>query len=197
MRKQIYSIFLGIVLVIFALYSKGHKIASPKERVAASKTVAVAIDKSIKVEYGKPIKVARVVDGDTLVLANGEELRYIGIDTPEEFDPRKPLQCYAVEAAERNKQLVEGKNIIFEKDKTKFDKYGRWLGYIYLEDGTFLNLQLVNEGYAFAYYYPPDTSKSDLLAAAEKYARENKLGLWGTCKVNTLSTGREQTNPVE
>jgi endonuclease YncB( thermonuclease family) len=198
MKKQIYSIVVGIALVIFAFSTRNHRISSPKEHISSAKTAeTIAIDKSFKVEEGKPVKVARVVDGDTLVLINGEELRYIGIDTPEEFDPRKPVQCYAVEATDRNRQLVEGKTITFYKDKTKFDKYGRWLGYIYLEDGTFLNLQLVNEGYAFSYPYKPDISKSELIDSAEKYARDNKLGIWSHCTVNVLSTGRKQTNPIK
>src|SRR6266481_3564162 len=70
-------------------------------------------DRSVKTEYGVPIKVRRVIDGDTIELVNGDRLRYIGIDTPEEVDPRKPVQCFAREAAARNKNLVEGKEILF------------------------------------------------------------------------------------
>jgi endonuclease YncB( thermonuclease family) len=197
-KKRIYSIIITIFLIAFSIYTKGHEIAPPKEQVSSAATSsAIPIDKSVKVEEGKPVKVARIVDGDTLVLINGEELRYIGIDTPEEFDPRKPVQCYAVEAAERNRQLVEGKTIIFYKDVNKYDKYGRWLGYIYLEDGTFVNEVLVNEGFAFSYPYSPDTSKTEIMTAAERHARLNNLGLWSACKVTTLSTGRRQTNPVK
>ena len=155
-------------------------------------------DFSIKTEYGKPIRVARVIDGDTIILVNGERLRYIGIDTPEEFDERKPVQCFAREAAEKNKELVLGKMIKFYKDVDGKDKYGRWLGFVYLADGAFVNLELVKQGYAFAYPYPPDISKADEFRDAEAYARKNKLGLWnGQCLISSLRGGREQTNPVE
>jgi micrococcal nuclease len=197
MKKRNISILISILLIVFGIYSQDHEIVPPKKQVGGAAKTAIPIDKSVKVEEGKPVKVARIIDGDTLVLINGEELRYIGIDTPEEFDPRKPVQCFAVEAAERNRQLVEGKTITFYKDVNKYDKYGRWLGYIYLEDGTFLNAQLVSEGFAFAYPYPPDVSQSELIAAAERHARQNNLGLWAGCQVNTLSTGREQTNSVK
>ncbi|MBX4187052.1 MAG: thermonuclease family protein [Candidatus Doudnabacteria bacterium] len=155
-------------------------------------------DKTIKTIPGEWIQVAQVIDGDTVVLINGDHVRYIGIDTPEEFDQRKPVQCFAKEAAEKNRQLVEGKKIKFEKDVNTYDKYGRWLGYVYLEDGTFVNEKLVRDGFAFSYVYPPDIFKSEIFIAAETYARENKLGLWsGQCSITKLKGGREQTNPVD
>ncbi|MBI4363753.1 MAG: thermonuclease family protein [Candidatus Doudnabacteria bacterium] len=158
----------------------------------------VSFDRSVKAEQGVPITVMQAIDGDTVTLINGERLRYVGIDTPEEFDPRKPVQCFAHEAAQKNKSLVEGKSIKFYKDIDAKDLYGRWLGFVYLEDETFVNLELVKQGYAFAYPYPPDISKASKFADAEAYARENRLGLWGgQCTVTKLKSGREQTNPVE
>ncbi|MBX4205263.1 MAG: thermonuclease family protein [Candidatus Doudnabacteria bacterium] len=194
MDQRTYSIILGIILLVFAIYSDNHKINSPKEQVSSAQTIHY--DKSIKTEPGKPIKVVRVIDGDTIELINGEHLRYIGIDTPEEFDQRKPVQCFAVEAAARNRELVEGQMITFQKDVTTYDKYGRWLGFVYLGDRTLVNKKLIEEGYAFAYDYPPDISKSEEFRLAERHAREKKLGLWAGCDVSTLSTGREQTNPA-
>jgi micrococcal nuclease len=91
------------------------------------------------------------------------------------------VQCFAKEAAARNKELVEGKMITFNKDISEKDQYGRWLGFVYLEDGTFVNLELVKEGYAFSYPYPPDISKADEFNAAQTYARQNSLGLWAGC----------------
>ena len=111
---------------------------------------------AIGARYGVAVHVSRVIDGDTIELAGGEHLRYIGIDTPEEVDPRKPVQCFATEAAERNKELVEGKDVVFYKDVSERDRYGRLLGFVYLPDGTFVNRMLVSEGYAFSYAYPPD-----------------------------------------
>ena len=146
------------------------------------------------VSYGVPIAVTRVIDGDTIELANGDRLRYIGIDTPEEFDPRKPIQCFAKEAALENKNLVEGKNIIFYKDISAQDKYGRWLGLVYLTDGTFVNQKLVAEGFAFNYPYKPDTSHERDFKKAETEAKKSNLGLWAHCQVYKTASGREQTN---
>src|SRR3989338_1990596 len=167
-------------------------------RYIQPQVAGVQYDRSVKTEYGEPIKVLSAIDGDTVELINGERLRYVGIDTPEEFDKRKPVQCFAHEAAQKNRQLVAGQCIKFYKDITAKDIYGRWLGFVYLEDGTFVNLEMVTQGYGFAYPYPPDFSKAEEFRQAEDYARVNKLGLWnGRCTVSKLSTGRKQTNPVE
>ena len=184
-RKYIYLI-AGLLLIAVSAYFK----ATPGGN-------ASLYDHSIKAEYGRPIKVVKVIDGDTVELINGENLRYVGIDTPEEVDPRKPIQCFAKEAAEENKKLVEGKYITFYKDISGQDKYGRWLGYVYLADGTFVNLELVKEGLGFAYPYPPDTSKKEIFKEAEATARQSNLGLWANCTVKKLTTGREQTNPIQ
>ncbi|MDP3986001.1 MAG: thermonuclease family protein [Candidatus Veblenbacteria bacterium] len=147
-------------------------------------------------EYGQLIRVARVIDGDTIQLENGERLRYIGINTPEKNDPRKPVQCFAEQASEKNKELVEGKQIKFYKDVTERDKYQRLLGYVYLEDGTFVNLEMVKTGYAFSYTYSPDISKQDEFTEAQELARTQKLGLWSGCQVTENTSGRLETNPI-
>lgn len=180
--------------VIAAVVLWQGRVIDPREQLAK---ITVQYDYSVKAEYGKPIKVVQVIDGDTIVLVNGEHLRYIGIDTPEEFDQRKPVQCWAKEAAERNRQLVEGQDITFYKDVSDHDKYGRWLGFVYLPDGTFVNETLVEEGYAFAYNYKPDVSKKQEFKDAETSAQNNSLGLWSHCEVTKLSSGREQTNAVD
>lgn len=147
--------------------------------------------------YGVPIRVERVIDGDTVVLEGGAHLRYIGMDTPEEFKPNTPVQCYAKEAADENRALVEGKLVTIYKDVSAVDIYGRYLGFLYLPDGTFVNEKLVADGAAFAYPYKPDTSKKAVFAAAQAAARAAGAGLWGACKPYQESNGRWQTNPVQ
>lgn len=190
MRNKITLLFVALLALVFGIFQ--NRIQSPRAIISGEH-----YDRSIKVEYGVPLPIDHVIDGDTIVLANGDSVRLIGIDTPEEFDTRKPVQCYAKEAAERNKQLIGNNDIKFYKDISTTDKYGRWLGFVYLPDETFVNLELVKEGYAFAYPYPPDNSKAAEFKAAQDYAKQNKLGLWSACTVTTLSTGREQTNPVQ
>lgn len=157
------------------------------------KAVQESISKSFP-KNGELIKVMRVIDGDTIELEGGERLRYIGIDTPELHDPRKPVQCFAQEASEKNKQLVEGKLVKFYKDVNERDKYQRLLGYVYGENGLFINLELVKTGYAFSYTYPPDISKQVEFQKAEQDAKEKKLGLWAGCTTSKTSAGRSETN---
>lgn len=122
--------------------------------------------------------VVRVVDGDTLVLDAGEKVRLIGINTPETVDPRRPVQWYGKEASERAKAMLQGRRVRLGFDVEKRDRYGRTLAYLWLEDGTFVNLRLVEEGYAFSYPYPPNVAHEAEFRAAERRARERGLGLW-------------------
>jgi len=131
------------------------------------------------------VKVVRVVDGDTIEVefsGKMERVRYIGVDTPETVDPRKPVQCFGVEASKKNKELVEGKLVRLEKDITDRDKYNRLLRYVWLGD-TLININeaLVAQGFATSYSYPPNIKYQDRFVKAEREARDNKLGLWTAC----------------
>jgi len=88
----------------------------------------------------------RVVDGDTIVLDGNEKVRLIGVDTPETKDPRKSVQYFGKEASDFTKRMVEGKKVGLEYDWQKIEKYGRTLAYVYLEDGTFLNAEIIKQG---------------------------------------------------
>ena len=127
--------------------------------------------------------VVRVVDGDTIdVLIGGEtmRLRYIGIDTPETVDPRRPVGCFGKEASARNRELVDGQTVGLEKDVSETDRYGRLLRYVWL-DGRMVNARLVEEGYATAATFPPDVRHQEQFATLQAEARDQKRGLWGAC----------------
>jgi len=119
----------------------------------------------------------RVIDGDTIILDGYERVRHIGIDTPETKDPRKPVQYFGQEAYEFTKGLVEGKRVRLEYDWNKKDKYGRTLAYVYLEDGTFLNAEIIKRGYGFANTRFPFKYLEEF-RQYEREARENERGLW-------------------
>ena len=85
--------------------------------------------------------VTKVIDGDTVELSSGEKLRYIGIDTPEKKEP------FYSEAKNYNRRLLEGKKIKIELDVQENDKYGRLLGYVYV-DGIFVNAEMLKAGLA-------------------------------------------------
>ncbi len=176
---------------VYFYYFKGNS----KQTISNKINTKIEVAKSDP-HYGELIKIVKVIDGDTIELDGGERLRYIGIDTPEKNDPRKPVQCFAEEASKKNKELVEGKMVKFYKDINTRDKYGRLLGYVYREDGLFINLELVKQGYAFSYTYQPDISKQEEFQVAEKKAREQNLGLWNKCDVTKTSSDHYQTNSV-
>jgi len=116
-------------------------------------------------------KITRVIDGDTIVIEGEYHVRYIGIDTPE------ANEFYYSEAKQANKRLVEGKKVKLEKDISDQDKYGRELRYVDVDD-TFVNAELVRQGYAYAQAYPPDTKYQVYLEAMEIEARQAKRGIW-------------------
>jgi micrococcal nuclease len=122
-------------------------------------------------------KVRRVIDGDTLLLTDGERVRLIGVDTPETKHPRKPVQYFGKEAYLFTKEMVEGKQVRLEFDWQRRDKYGRLLAYVYLLDGTLLNSEIIKQGYGFAYTRFPFKYLEEF-RRFEKEARENKRGLW-------------------
>ncbi len=143
---------------------------------------AVALARAVEQKSEPPVTAAvveRAVDGDTVVLVGGERVRYIGVDTPELHHPRKPVQPYAREAMEFNRRLVEGKKVRLELDVEPRDKYGRTLAYVFLEDGRFVNAELLKEGYAQLLTIPPNVRYADLFVGLQKQAREAKRGLWG------------------
>src|SRR5690606_37504664 len=81
--------------------------------------------------YGDLITVREVIDGDTIILENGDKVRYIGIDTPELDDNSKGVECYSVEATQENRNLVKDKKVRLYKDTNERDRYGRLLAYVY------------------------------------------------------------------
>lgn len=123
-------------------------------------------------------RVVRVIDGDTVELEGGQRVRYIGINTPEITDSRPAVKAWAEKAKEKNRELVEGKKVVLERDVSETDRYGRLLRYVYL-DATMVNAELVRLGYAYATSYPPDVKHQDLFARLEKDARGAGRGLWG------------------
>ena len=121
----------------------------------------------------------RVVDGDTIVLDGGERVRLIGVDTPELHHPAKPVQYFAHEAKARTVTLAQGRRVGLEYDHQRRDRYGRTLAYVFLPDGTLLNLRLIAEGYGFAYTkYPFRSDYMVRFRAAEREARARSNGLW-------------------
>lgn len=144
-------------------------------------------------------EVARFDDGDTIVVnmeGKEEKVRFIGVDTPETQDPRKPVQCFGKAASQFTKDLIGSSRVRLEADpaNTNRDRYQRLLRYIYLPDGTLVNKKIIEDGYGFALTGFPFT-KMEEFRAAQKSARENNRGLWNTCQLETTANGITHTKP--
>jgi micrococcal nuclease len=122
--------------------------------------------------------VTRVIDGDTIVVAGVGTVRLIGVDTPETVDPRKPVELFGQEASDFTRRMAQGKVVRLEFDFQRLDKYQRTLAYAYLPDGTFLNAEIVKQGYGHAYVKYP-FKYLDQFRGYEREARERGRGLWG------------------
>jgi micrococcal nuclease len=176
---------LAVIIVLFISYFYGGELNSLVTQQVASPTPTLKLE-YVSTSSATLVKVLRAIDGDTIELDGGQKVRYIGIDTPELHDPRKKVECFAKEAMEKNKELVEAKEVRLEKDISERDKYNRLLRYVYLPteaspSGEFVNALLVQEGYALASTFPPDVKYAELFKNLEKEARENKRGLWNKC----------------
>jgi micrococcal nuclease len=126
-------------------------------------------------ELYETAQVISVIDGDTIEVSIGGEIwkvRYIGIDSPEIG------QEYGNECAEANRNLVAGKTVLLEKDISETDDYGRLLRYVYLEDNTFVNAELILLGFAIVKSYPPDVKYQVMFQRMQEKAESDSLGLW-------------------
>ena len=124
--------------------------------------------------------IVRVVDGDTVrveIDGQPETVRFIGIDTPETKHPSKGVECYGKEASARTAELLDSQTVYLEEDQSQDsrDRFGRILRYVWLEDGTSVNMRLVAEGYAFEYTFEmPYKYQADFRAAQD----EARIGVW-------------------
>lgn len=130
--------------------------------------------------------VERIVDGDTLIAdINGERerIRLLGIDTPESVAEDRPDQCYGAESSAYLEQLLpEGTAITLILDEEARDQFDRLLAYVVRSsDDLFVNLDLLDQGYAGVLIYSPNDHYESLFRDAERAASDAGLGLWGVC----------------
>jgi micrococcal nuclease len=133
--------------------------------------------------------VIRVIDGDTIVVSPNEKVRLIGVDAPETVHPKRTAQCFGKDATEFTRSLVERQTIRLVLDESNAtrnhkDRYGRTLAYIYFDDGTMLNAELIRRGYAHAYTRFPFRHAVEF-RQLERIARSQAVGLWASCRLNS------------
>ncbi|HWO16374.1 MAG TPA: thermonuclease family protein [Solirubrobacterales bacterium] len=127
--------------------------------------------------------VVRAVDGDTIEAWIGgevEDVRYIGVDTPETVKPGAPVQCFGPRASDFNHRLVEGRRVRLVFGVERRDDYGRLLAYVRL-GRRFVNAALVRRGLARSLTIPPNDRFAPLFRRLELRAARAGRGLWGAC----------------
>ena len=132
-------------------------------------------------------EVRRVVDGDTIVAVfdggRSENVRLIGVDTPEKPGGLRPAECFGAEATAFTSALLPaGSTVLLTGGEETRDVYDRLLAYVHrASDGLLVNMALAREGYAVELPIPPNTDYADHFAAAAAAARGENLGLWAAC----------------
>jgi micrococcal nuclease len=128
-------------------------------------------------------RVTRVVDGDTIeVLLGGqsEDVRLIGVDTPETVKPDTPVQCFGERASHFTKRRLTGRRVRLVFGVERRDAYGRLLAYVHLR-GRFFNPILVRRGLARSLAIPPNNRFAPRFRRLELAAARAGRGLWGAC----------------
>lgn len=119
-----------------------------------------------------------VLDGDSVRLADGREVRLIGINAPEFGRDGRPDQPLAAAARERLAALVAGRTVRLDYDRERFDRHGRLLAYVHTADGTDVQQLLLHEGLAWFVAVPPNVSRLAPYREAERRARDAGRGVW-------------------
>lgn len=135
-------------------------------------------------------RVQGVVDGDSLRLADGRDVRLIGINTPEFGKDGRPDQPLAAVARDRTRTLVQRRTVRLRYDDERFDRYGRTLAYAELPDGRELQEALLREGLAWFVAIPPNLARVSAYRAAEAQARAARRGVWALAAYQPLPAGR-------
>jgi micrococcal nuclease len=142
------------------------------------------------------VGVRHVVDGDTLVLADGRHLCFIGIDAMELGHDGGTDQAYAAEARDRLKQLIAAHQgrLKLEPGPEAYDEHGRTLAYVFAGDQD-LGLELIKEGLAVVVAVPPDLDRLTCYAQAETEARNHHLGIWSDASPLVTDTAHADMTP--
>ncbi len=155
MRKNVFQTYVILLLILF-------------------------IDRSLVA--GEWHTVNRVQDGDTIVLANGKHVRYIGINAPEVDHEKQKAEPYGNIAKIYNQKLVLSKNVRLEFDKERYDRYGRLLAYVFLQGEIFVNKALVDAGYAYCLPRKPNIRYGYVLIRSQRNAMSTERGIWRNWK---------------
>lgn len=160
MQKHLFYLFVFFVTVLFFAFLSGGPLFSD--------------DKGCYVKW--------VSDGDTIVLADGRHIRYIGINAPEIDHENKKAEFFGYAAKKYNKTLVSSKMVRLEFDKQTHDRFGRILAYVFLNNGVFVNKVMIEKGYAYCFPHRPNNKYDRVLLQSQRNAMSAKRGIWHNWK---------------
>lgn len=176
-RRNGYARTIAILVAVLVIASVAYHLFSPSSPPQPSSEEPPAKSTAgRKLAETKASLVEKVIDGDTLVLGDGEKVRLIGVDTPETSHPEVPVQRFGKEATAFTRKTAEGLKVRLEFDGPRKDAYGRTLAYVFVGD-TLLNKEIIRRGYGYAMTRFPHSRMDDFLAA-EREARAKQYGLW-------------------
>lgn len=130
---------------------------------------------------GQWVLVTHVTDGDTIGVGRGwryGKVRLVGVNTPETVHPEKPVEFFGPESSSFTKSQLLGKRVHLQFESgNQYDHYGRMLAYVFVDDGTLFNAELVKHGYArvtdfFPFQYYEEFKRY------EREAKKNGVGMW-------------------
>ncbi len=141
------------------------------------------------------VRVVRVHDGDTVSVLIGksrERVRLIGIDAPE-----LGQRPWGARAKKRLQEMLNsaGRTVAMEFDVDRRDKYGRLLAYLWTGGRRLINLEMVRDGYAVLFTFPPNIKHVDELRKAQRFARDRRLGIWGTNGLKEMPVDYRRKHP--
>ena len=130
--------------------------------------------------------VKRVVDGDTLLLKDDRFVRYIGINAPEVQHGNESAEPFGIEARTHNTRLVGNQIVYLAYDQEKSDRYGRRLAYVYTRENIFVNRMLLEQGWAYYLFKPPNVRYHELFLQTQRHAMQKRQGMWRTWEAKAL-----------
>lgn len=157
---------------IYQSQDKSGKTVFSDKPTAGAKTI------ELEMAYRYKARVRKVIDGDTLILQDGEKIRLIGINTPEVQSRYRQAQAGGEAAKEWLEKVLRNPDVWLQYDVAQFDKYDRRLAHVFLESGDYLNALLLEQGLAMLTLIPPNLLYADTLIEAQQLAERNKLGIW-------------------
>lgn len=169
------STYLGLFALFITLLSG----CSPTENQGSDDSFLIQLFKKYPELKSKKVEITmikRIIDGDTYETITNQQVRIIGVNTPEVFGE---THLYGREASDYSKKRLDGKTVYLFKDVSETDKYKRLLRYLFIEnDLTMFNETLVIQGFANTMTVPPNVMFSKKFIALEREARRKQIGLW-------------------